>query len=186
MLKRKLCSSILKLFAVAAGILVLLDLMIVSLGWCGYWVNATNSMPVGLYKEDSGNIEKKSYVLLCKDDYQLSRKKSDDYFCKDGHQPILKTVVAARNDVVSISDKGVYVNSLKLRNSERLANSMLIKNGSQLTDYRLKENEFLVMGRSPYSWDSRYFGIVKRDEVVSKVVPVFVFFTQYEDFDFNH
>ena len=187
MLKRKfvaLLRFVPKLLAVVAGITLIFDIACLILGNMGYWVNVTNSMPVGVYREESGDIKKENYVLLCKDDYELNRAKNDDYLCKDGHQPLLKRVVAVKNDVVTVSNEGVYVNYTKLQNSERIVNSWL--NEKNLLDYTLKDKEFLVMGISPYSWDSRYFGIVRRDEFVSKVVPVFLVFSKYEDLHFNY
>lgn len=187
MLKRKfvaLLRFVPKLLAVVAGITLIFDIACLILGNMGYWVNVTNSMPVGVYREESGDIKKDNYVLLCKDDYELNRAKNDDYLCKDGHMPLLKRVVAVKNDVVTVSNEGVYVNYTKLENSERIVNSWL--NEKNLLDYTLKDKEFLVMGRSPYSWDSRYFGIVRRDEFISKVVPVFLVFSKYEDLHFNY
>lgn len=187
MLKRKLVALLRfvpKLLAFVAVITLIFDITCLVLGNMGYWVNITNSMPVGVYREESGDIEKDNYVLLCKDDYELKRAKNDDYLCKDGHQPLLKKVVAVKDDVVTVSNEGVYVNYTKLENSERIVNSWL--NEKNLLDYTLKDKEFLVMGRSPYSWDSRYFGIVRRDEFISKVVPVFLVFSKYEDLHFNY
>lgn len=161
---------------------VLMNLVMLMMGWMGYWTNITDSMPVGVYKETEEKITKNSYVLLCKEDSFLQRAKSEGE-CKDGHKPLLKSVVAKVGDVVTISDEGIFVNYRKLRNSERLKNIRI--QAKNIVDYTLQEDEFLVMGRSPYSWDSRYFGIVRGNEFISQVVPVFLFYSKYEDLHFD-
>ena len=161
---------------------VLMDLGLLMMEWMGYWTNFTDSMPVGLYKETGKKITKNSYVLLCKEDSFLQRAKSEGE-CEDGHKPLLKSVVAEDGDVVTISDEGIFVNYKKLRNSERLKNIRI--QTKNITDYKLLGNEFLVMGRSPYSWDSRYFGIVRGKEFITKVDPILVFYSRYEDLSFD-
>ena len=161
---------------------VLMNLVMLMIGWMGYWTNITDSMPVGVYKETEEKITKNSYVLLCKEDSFLQRAKSEGE-CDDGHKPLLKSVVAVGGDVVTVSDGGVFVNYRKLKNSERLKNIRV--QAKNIVDYTLQNDEFLVMGRSPFSWDSRYFGIVRGNEFISQVVPVFLFYSKYEDFQFD-
>lgn len=161
---------------------VLMNLVMLMMGWMGFWTNITDSMPVGVYKETEEKITKNSYVLLCKEDSFLQRAKSEGE-CEDGHKPLLKSVVAEVGDVVTVSDGGIFVNYRKLRNSERLKNIRI--QARNIVDYTLQDDEFLVMGRSPYSWDSRYFGIVRGNEFISQVVPVFLFYSKYEDFQFD-
>lgn len=161
---------------------VLMNLVMLMMGWMGYWTNITDSMPVGVYKETEEKITKNSYVLLCKEDSFLQRAKSEGE-CEDGHKPLLKSVVAEVGDVVTISDEGIFVNYRKLKNSERLKNIRI--QAKNIVDYTLQDDEFLVMGRSPFSWDSRYFGIVRGNEFISQVVPVFLFYSKYEDLHFD-
>ena len=161
---------------------LLMNLVMLMMGWMGYWTNITDSMPVGVYKETREKITKNSYVLLCKEDSFLQRAKSEGE-CEDGHKPLLKSVVAEVGDVVTISDEGIFVNYRKLRTSERLKNIRI--QARNIVDYTLQDDEFLVMGRSPYSWDSRYFGIVRGSEFISQVVPVFLFYSRYEDLSFD-
>lgn len=177
MLKEKviiLCKWIQKALLGSVVLLISINICILIMGYRGYWINITNSMPIGIYKEiESMKIPKYSYVLICKEDESIKRTRNAIYYCDDGHQPLLKIVVATEGDLVTINDEGIFVNRKKIRHTERLQK---FRNVSfNIHDYKLRNNEYLVTGNSPYSWDSRYFGIVSGNDFLSPVVPVYLF-----------
>ena len=42
---------------------VLMNLVMLMMGWLGYWTNITDSMPVGVYKETEEKITRGNFLL---------------------------------------------------------------------------------------------------------------------------
>lgn len=82
----------------------------------------------------------------------------------------LKKLVALPGDIVTWSAKGVSVNGRLLPNSAVPADSPYppYHYGTQ----KLQEGQYLVMGRDPLSWDSRYYGAVPQVLIAHSVQPL--------------
>ena len=81
----------------------------------GARINTTKSIPVGLYWTSSAPVEKGAYVLWCPPQTGVfDDAKERDYigagFCTGGYGYMMKRVLAAKNDAVTVSDDGVRVN----------------------------------------------------------------------------
>src|ERR1700736_5957109 len=76
--------------------------------------------------------------------------------------PLLKRVVALAGDVVSVSSAGVSINGQLLSNSAPLFDDEAGRplTMAQLDHFRLGIDQAFLMGVTPTSWDSRYFGPV--------------------------
>jgi conjugative transfer signal peptidase TraF len=88
---------------------------------------------------------------------------------------MLKRIVAAGGDVISIDGEGVTVNGHQLPNSAPrdadFAGRPLPV--CRLQGYQLRPEEVLVMSDySPISFDSRYFGPIPRAQIQTAVRPV--------------
>ena len=96
-------------------------------------------------------------------------------FCPGGYGQLIKRLVAAKDDEVTINVEGVAVNG------QRLSLSMLIKldgGGRPLPHYAkswvLGSDEVLVMSDSNSgSFDGRYFGSIQRSQIEGVIRPVF-------------
>jgi conjugative transfer signal peptidase TraF len=96
-------------------------------------------------------------------------------FCPGGYGQLMKRLVAAKNDRVTINAEGVAVNG------QRLPLSKLIKldGGSRPLPHYAKSwvlgsDEVLVMSDSNSgSFDGRYFGPIQRAQIVGVIRPVF-------------
>ena len=79
---------------------------------------------------------------------------------------LLKQIVATEGDEVSVDEEGVKINNHLYKNSRvvqnlRQINLLPIGFGS----FKLKHNEYFVLGVTPYSYDSRYFGVITRAQI---------------------
>lgn len=142
-------------------------------------INTSSSMPVGIYyriTKPINNIQVGDVVLLD------NKKMLKQPFFKQGldnkyftlEENLLKKVVAVHNDILSINIGGLVVNGKLQSNSEITIqdsfNNILF--WRIIKSYKIKENELVVLGTSLKSFDSRYFGIVKSDEVIAAVKPI--------------
>jgi len=143
-------------------------------------VNTTKSIPVGLYWTTSAPVEKWVYVMFCPPQLGVfDDAKERGYigagFCPGGYGYMMKRVLAAKDDAVTVTDDGVQING------ELLAHSAPIpadKAGRplpryQADSYTLGASELLLMSDvSATSFDARYFGPINRSQIQTVIRPV--------------
>ncbi len=146
----------------------------------GARINTTKSIPVGLYWTTSAPVEKGAYVLWCPPkagvfDDAKERGYIGAGFCAGGYGYMMKRVLAAKSDTVTVTDDGVRVNG------ELLPLSKPIKTDSagrplprfQADRYTLGNSEVLLMSDvSGTSFDGRYFGPINLSQVKTVIRPV--------------
>ncbi len=78
---------------------------------------------------------------------------------------IIKRIIGMPGDTVSIKDNTVYVNG------EELEEDYAYGETSDYEEITLGDDEYFILGDNrPISKDSRYFGPVKEDEIIGKVI----------------
>lgn len=78
---------------------------------------------------------------------------------------IIKRIIGMPGDTVKIKDNTVYVND------EILEEDYAYGETSDYEEITLGEDEYFILGDNrPISKDSRYFGPVKKDEIIGKVI----------------
>lgn len=104
---------------------------------------------------------------------QLGQK--NDGTCSNGLPYLLKRVAASQGDTVEVKESGIFINGLYQPNSKQF-NFAFGVNLEPLPigwKYVLKANQFFVLGQSPHSLDSRYFGIVDKKDIYRKAILIF-------------
>ena len=137
-------------------------------------VNRTHSLPVGLYYWSDVPIKKGSIVLFKPDQSTPIEQLGIERGYEARALPLLKRVVALVGDVVSVSSSGVSINGKLMPNSAPLfhdeAGRPLAM--AQLDQFRLGTDQAFLMGVTPTSWDSRYFGPISLSRCSGSFVPV--------------
>lgn len=78
---------------------------------------------------------------------------------------IIKRIIGMPGDTVSIKDNTVYVNDEKIEEDYAYGET------SDYEEITLGDDEYFILGDNrPISKDSRYFGPVKEDEIIGKVI----------------
>ena len=78
---------------------------------------------------------------------------------------IIKRIIGMPGDTVSIRDNTVYVNG------EEVEEDYAYGETSDYEEITLGDDEYFILGDNrPISKDSRYFGPVKEDEIIGKVI----------------
>ncbi len=131
-------------------------------------INISHSLPRGLYwlteVEAPEDIEKGDIVLF------NTPKKAEKYIYGRGYQSrdvkqILKMVAATESDQVTRKDSRLYINGLSkyyFLTKDSLGNPL-----PQLPTEELQphEGDLFVIGTHYRSFDSRYYGVIKRSNV---------------------
>ncbi|EME2526602.1 conjugative transfer signal peptidase TraF [Yersinia enterocolitica] len=148
----------------------------------GIRVNTSESIPVGLYLMTPSPISKGEYVVFCPPptsvfDKARSRGYINSGFCSGNYGYMMKKILAAKGDIVSINSNGVVINDIKIPYSKPLSVDL---SGNPLPsinilNHTLKESEILLMtDQSNSSFDSRYFGFIDKQQVHSVIRPILI------------
>ena len=137
-------------------------------------VNRTHSLPVGLYYWSDVPIKKGSIVLFKPDQSIGPEQLGIERGYEAQKLPLLKRVVALAGDMVSVSSSGVIINGQLLPNSAPLSHDEAGRPlaMAQLDQFRLGTDQAFLMGVTPTSWDSRYFGPVLLSRCSGSFIPV--------------
>jgi signal peptidase I len=146
-----------------------------------FYFNSTISEPRGYYFAYSSThysigdmvlicINNKHYINVLK---QLGLPTSQSTPCPQNMPFLLKKIVAKAGDTINITNYGIVINnqSKPYPQSQALEQYKNIQLLSQANGtFLLKANEYFMLGETPHSYDSRYFGVVYESQIFAKAV----------------
>jgi len=143
--------------------------------YLGYRLNTTKSMPRGIYKiETNSNIKTGDIVEICLPDEKakigIARGYIGDGSCPNNTTPLAKKVIAVPNDHVFMDAKGITVNEKFYDYPQITVDGW----GREIPHYNLNEKisgYFVVGVTDKMSWDSRYFGVIPRENIEGVLTP---------------
>ena len=150
------------------------------MAFAGFRVNTSASVPVGLYRITSAPLSVGSYVLLCPEEREpfITAKKRgyiDAGYCPGGLGYMFKRVAGMQNDKISMDATGMHIDGHLYPDSKPLKHDGLNRPLPvwRAKERSLKKDELILMTQGDtMSFDSRYFGPVARQQIVSVVKPV--------------
>ncbi len=174
-----------KLFSgikVAIGSLLLLLVIVVVLN-SSLTKNISISEPVGYYLKLPiiGEIKIGDKYLICLNDHkyigilkQLGLPSAENQ-CKYNSPYLIKQVAGIPGDIVEITMHGITINNKLQLNSTSFTQAYGVNLYPLPVGYKfiLKNDEYFMLGITPHSVDSRYFGVVKRDQFYNQTVLIF-------------
>lgn len=144
-------------------------------------INITSSLPVGFYlKHENKDPKKGDIVVICPVQNEvfmlaINRKYinlSDDKNSNCWSERLMKVVVAVEGDFVQAGSNGVFVNDKFQQNSQPQQIDSFNREMPKLElERHLQQGELFLLTPNKKSFDSRYFGMVKKENVVTKVSP---------------
>jgi conjugative transfer signal peptidase TraF len=148
----------------------------------GARINTTRSIPLGLYRTSSAPIAKGAYVLFCPPPAAVfDEAKQRGYIgagvCPGGYGYLMKRVLAAKDDAVTVTDEGVRVNDdlLPLSAPRKADAAGRPMPRFQADRYLLGPAELLLMSDvSGTSFDGRYFGLIDEVQIRAVIRPVII------------
>lgn len=146
----------------------------------GARINTTRSIPLGLYWTSNTPVAKGAYVLFCPPrEAVFEEAKARGYlgagFCPGGYGYLMKRVLAAKDDTVSVADDGVRVNGelLPLSVPRRADGAGRPMPRYPAVPHMLGDRELLLMSDvSATSFDGRYFGPIDQSQIETVIRPL--------------
>jgi len=142
-------------------------------------INTTDSMPVGIYLMRPEAIAPGRIVVACPPEDAARLGLHNGYLergsCASGAAPLLKYVAAIGGSRVAVTGSGIEIDGRLLDNSVARRKD---RHGRtiphiRLGRYRLGEDEVWLYSPAPWSWDSRYFGPVSKNQIIGAASPLF-------------
>jgi conjugative transfer signal peptidase TraF len=173
---------------VAPGGVTIAALVVATLGMaglCGIRVNATPSMPRGLWqvRAVTAPVRRGELVTVCLPDTAPVREAAARGYlpagiCAGGYEPLVKPVAAVAGDRVAVTPRGVTVDGRLVAHTAPLAQDSAGRPLQSIPAgvYPVMPGEiWLLSGHNPRSFDSRYFGPVPVADVQAVARPLWVF-----------
>lgn len=145
--------------------------------------NISISEPIGYYVKlpISGKIKRGDKYLICITNKQyigilknLGLPNTPNQ-CQSNAPYLIKQVAGIPNDIVKITKDGVLINNKLQPNSFSFKSAHGISLNPIPIGYKtiLGKDEYFLLGITPHSVDSRYFGIVKKAQIYKHVILIF-------------
>lgn len=89
--------------------------------------------------------------------------------CKNGSYPLLKHICGLPNQVIQYKNDKFFIES-NIINNNFIQNKKIIHkvDWNNYPDYKIPENSYFICGENLMSFDSRYYGAVKREDIIGK------------------
>jgi hypothetical protein len=132
---------------------------------------------MGVYMISNDQELKPNVFVMVKENHRLEQF----YGSKRPPQLLLKHIAGMPGDIMTVTDSDVRINTESYPTLSYTSNGMPLQhlpNGI----YTLSSDEYFVANIPIRSYDSRYFGPVKRDEIQSVVTPVWLFGEEVVEF----
>lgn len=157
-------------------------LIFVSVSGVKFSVNVSDSMPRGIYVM-TGKLDKKirknDVVSFCPHqelmDFFLTRKYISGYkgaSCYNKFHPFIKHIIAIEDDNIEVKNNSIFLNGVLVKNSNIFNIDKLNRPISHLPNgYKktLSKDEYFTFADGvTRSLDSRYLGVVKKEDILSK------------------
>lgn len=125
-----------------------------------FQINTTESIPIGIYyRKLNPDIKIGDYVVFPIEERYKKFIKEDEEF-KDINS-FIKPVSAKEGDYIKMIDDNVYINNKFITKRYKLTG---LDNPN--IDRILKKDEFFLISKNIYSFDSRYLGIINKKDII--------------------
>lgn len=134
-------------------------------------VNGESMMP---------NFEPSQLLVVSKISSKDNYKRGDIIIFKYNGKKLIKRLVGLPGEKVQIIDNDIYINDSKIEDYVDIKMTEIENNKLTGKGITLKEGEYIFLGDNRNnSIDSRRFGVIKKKDIIGKVILRFIPFTKY-------
>lgn len=137
-----------------------------------YCYNISSSVPKGIYKLENVDTIKKNQMVYIKIPYNARDIIWNREYLPKGIDTLIKYVKGIPGDTIEILDNKLYINNIFEGNIKKVDSEGNILPSELPQKYVLKENEYILLGSDDNSYDSRYFGIVRKNQILKKAYKI--------------
>lgn len=140
-----------------------------------FTINLTDSIPKGIYLlKKPEHLKKGDYIVFPIPENALTYIHGRKYLPKIASN-LIKTVGAVHGDKVEINENKIIINDFPYGKISKFDSNGLKLPTLKSEDLFLEKNEILPLAEKDKSFDGRYFGKIKIENISFKAKPVFLF-----------
>lgn len=146
---------------------LLVIVILIGLGLCGFRINVTKSYPIGVWKLVQGQTKKGQIVFFCPENNEYFKSLIEtNHFqkgsCSGGYRPLIKQVAGVPGDKIETDGNIVKINGKTMKNSRILEHDINQWKIPRIafSGYIPDGYVWLMSDYSELSFDSRYFGLI--------------------------
>lgn len=147
----------------------------------GFIVNISKSLPLGIYKTYpiTEVIKEGDIVVFIPNEKNKNFMIERGYLGKDNLvKTLMKKVVGVEGDIFTV--KKTPLGLVLYKNEETILGGVATRDSkyrelNHISYLKLEKDEYFLVGESFNSYDSRYFGSVKKEEILYKASAIFTF-----------
>ena len=134
-------------------------------------LNISSSIPIGIYKMGKSTDFKRGDIVT------FSTKRYKDILDYPGsikNITFSKYIAGISGDYIKIENNKIYINNKEKGNIFKVdgLNNKLPQLKEK--EYIVKEDEVFVLGTNDKSFDSRYYGCIKKSDAIYKLIPLII------------
>lgn len=161
-IKNKNLKTFFKLLIVIFGIAYIVKLYIYN----NYCINISPSIPKGIYKlEEVKEVKRGDIVYLEIPDNAKPIIWGRNYLPKHITY-LIKYIRGVPQDLVEIKNEKIYINREFKGNIQSFDKEGNKLNSYLPKEYILQKDEYILLGTDNNSYDSRYFGVIKKEKIL--------------------
>lgn len=133
-----------------------------------YCINVTSSVPKGIYKlSDAKYLYRGDLVYIEIPDNAKDTIWGREYLPKH-IKYLIKYIKGVPGDLIEVKNDFLYINQLRVGKIRKIDSEGLILNTNLVKYHRLSKDEYILLGSDDNSYDSRYFGVITKKEILKK------------------
>lgn len=134
-------------------------------------------MPIGLYLLCEAKDLKNGDLVAVKLPPEIISQGLERGYIKTKDTILVKQLIALPGDKAIYKNNQLLVDDIYTYRCAVTAKDGQGRHMKPLKEgtYTLGNNEYLVLGKNDDSWDSRYFGTIKRDNILNRVLLILAF-----------
>lgn len=157
-----------KLLLITLGIVYTVKLYVYN----NYCINITPSIPKGLYKlKNIEEYRKGKIVYIEIPDNAKTVIWEREYLPKHINY-LVKYIKGIPGDLIQVKSNKLYINGEYQGSIKEYDLQGKILKSSLPKEYTLKKDEYVLLGSDDNSYDSRYFGIVKKEKILKEALKI--------------
>lgn len=137
-----------------------------------YCINISASIPKGIYKlKKIDEFERDKIVYLEIPDNAKSTIWGREYLPKQVNH-LVKYIRGVPGDLIQVKSDKLYINSEYKGNIKKIDPQGRILDSQLPQNYVLKKDEYILLGSDDNSYDSRYFGVIKKEKILKEALKI--------------
>lgn len=137
-----------------------------------YCINITPSVPKGIYKLKKIEEYRKGKIVYIEIPDNAKKVIWEREYLPKHINYLVKYIKGIPGDLIQVKNNKLYINDEYQGSIKKYDLQGKILESSLPKNYTLRKDEYVLLGKDDNSYDSRYFGIVKKEKILKEACEI--------------